>query len=243
MRGDTRHAWRAAGSVLAALLLFSVSSCARSDSTERAVEQLRADLTRVSADRDRLEERVLALETLEQKRTEPAARPEPAPPPAVESPSTRPAGVRAAPEAKPADGRAPQASGPTDLDASRTPRPTGDAKRDFEAAMALLRAKQYDKAADALTVFLVRYPDHEYADQAMYFRGDCFYAKGANARAAEQLQGLIARFPLSARVPDALLKIGLSQKRVGAEDQAQRTFAELKERFPKSDAVRQVPRQ
>src|SRR5215471_17225108 len=230
MRGDTRHAWRAAGSVLAALLLFSVSSCARSDSTERAIEQLRADLTRVSADRDRLEERVLALETSsEQKRTEAEARPEPAPPPAVESTSSRPAAVRGGPESRPAD--------------SRAPRATSDAKRDFEAAMALLRAKQYDKAADALTVFLVRYPDHEYADQAMYFRGDCFYAKGANARAAEQLQGLIARFPLSARVPDALLKIGLSQKRVGAEDQAQRTFAELKERFPKSDAVRQVPRQ
>src|SRR5262249_51214670 len=152
-------------------------------------------------------------------------------PPAVESPAARPTAARGAPEARPADG-----------DVSRTPRASGDAKRDFEAAMALLRAKQYDKAADALTAFLVRYPDPEYADQAMYFRGDCFYAKGANARAAEQLQGLIARFPLSARVPDALLKIGLSQKRIGAEDQAQRTFAELKERFPKSEAVRQVPR-
>jgi tol-pal system protein YbgF len=230
MRGDTRHAGRAAGSILAAVLLFSVSSCARADSTERAIEQLRADLTRVSADRDRLEERVSALETTEQKRTEAEAHPEPSAPSPVESPPSHPAVVRGGPEVRPAD-----------LDASRAPRPSGDAKHDFEAAMALVRAKQYDKAADALTAFLVRYPDHEYADQAMYFRGDCFYAKGANARAAEQLQGLIARFPLSSRVPDALLKIGLSQRRIGAEDQAQRTFAELKERFPKSDAVRQVP--
>lgn len=230
MRGDTHRAWRAAGSILAAVGLLSVSSCARSDSTERALDQLRADLTRVSADRDRLEERVSALETMEQKRTDAEAKPEPSAPPAVEPPSSRPAVGRGGAEVR-----------PTDSDASRAPRATGDAKRDFEAAMALLRAKQFDKAADALTAFLVRYPDHEYADQAMYFRGDCFYAKGANARAAEQLQGLIARFPLSARVPDALLKIGLSQKRIGAEEQAQRTFAELKERYPKSDAVRQVP--
>jgi tol-pal system protein YbgF len=215
---------------LATVLLFSVSSCARSDSTERALDQLRADLTRVSADRDRLEERVSALETREQKRTEADVRPEPSAPPAFEAPSSRPSAVRGGVEVKPADS-----------EASRVPRSSGDAKRDFEAAMALMRAMQFDKAADALTAFLVRYPDHEYADQAMYFRGDCFYAKGANARAAEQLQGLIARFPLSARVPDALLKIGLSQRRIGAEDQAQRTFAELKERYPKSDAVRQVP--
>src|SRR5262252_1538222 len=140
MRGDTRHARRACGSILATMLLFSVSACARSDSSERALEQLRADLTRVSADRDRLEERVLALETMEQKRADADAHPEPSAPPAVESPSSRPASVRGGPEARPAD-----------ADAARAPRAPNDAKRDFEAAMALLRAKQYDKAADALT--------------------------------------------------------------------------------------------
>jgi tol-pal system protein YbgF len=204
---------------LGALALSFAAGCGHQDTTDRSIEQLRADITRVAADRDRLEERVVALERTEQTRTDAAAQ----------SPAPLPDPPRA---------RADEAPRP---EAPRSAKIGGDAKHDFDSALALARSKQFDKAIDGLTAFLVRYPDHEYVDQAMYARGDCLYAKGAHARAAEQLQGLIARFPQSARVPDAMLKLGLSQKRLGADDQAQRTFAELKQRFPKSDAVRQVP--
>jgi tol-pal system protein YbgF len=76
----------------------------------------------------------------------------------------------------------------------------------------------------------------------MYWRGECFYQTGAFSRAVEQFEGVIARFPNGNKTPDALLKLGLSQEKVGAKNQAQKTFAELKDRYPKSDAARQVPR-
>ena len=117
-----------------------------------------------------------------------------------------------------------------------------EAKRDYDAALSQVRAKQYDKALDAFTAFLVHYPDHVYADNAMYWRGECFYAKGDFAKAAEQFEGLLARFPYGNKAPDALLKVGLCQQRLGSREQAQKTFASLRDRYPKSEAVRQIPR-
>jgi tol-pal system protein YbgF len=117
-----------------------------------------------------------------------------------------------------------------------------EAKRGYEAALVLVRSKQYDKALDALTTFLVRYPDHPYVENATYWRGECFYAKGEYARAAEQFEGVMARFPYGNKAPDALLKLGLCQQRLGSQEQAQKTFGELRDRYPKSEAVRQIPR-
>jgi tol-pal system protein YbgF len=116
-----------------------------------------------------------------------------------------------------------------------------EAKRAYDAAAALLRAKRYDAALEALTAFLVRYPDHPSADRAMYWRGECFYAQGDIARAQEQFEGVLARFPFGSQAPEALLKLGICQRRLGATAGAERTFADLKERYPNSDAARQVP--
>ena len=95
-----------------------------------------------------------------------------------------------------------------------------EAKRSYESALALVRSKQYDKALDALTAFLVRYPDHPFAENATYWRGECFYAKGEYARAAEQFEGVMARFPYGNKAADALLKLGLSQQRLGSQELA-----------------------
>ena len=74
------------------------------------------------------------------------------------------------------------------------------------------------------------------------FLAQALYAKGEYARATEQFEGLIARFPYGNKAPDALLKLGLCQEKTGAHEQAQKTFAELQDRYPKSEAVRQIPR-
>lgn len=119
----------------------------------------------------------------------------------------------------------------------------GEAKRAYDAALSMVKAKQYDKALEAFSGFLVRYPDHPNADNALYWRGECFYGKGDYARAAEQFEGVIARFPYGNKVPDALLKLGLCQKRLGADAKAHQTFSQLQTQYPKSDAARQAPRE
>jgi tol-pal system protein YbgF len=248
-----------------------VAACSHQDPADRSAETMKAEITKMQADRDRFDERLEALEAAEQRRDDADRRPRPGLVPKLPVVRVGEGDAGGAPLA-PTEGEAAdigsdtegprpivEASGPaggsgkrgrlgtrTDDGARSTtggnPGLSPEAKRDYDAALSQVRAKQYDQALEAFTAFLVHYPDHVYADNAMYWRGECFYAKGEFAKAAEQFQGLLARFPYGNKVPDALLKVGLCQQRLGSREQAQKTFAELRDRYPKSDAARQIPR-
>jgi tol-pal system protein YbgF len=114
------------------------------------------------------------------------------------------------------------------------------AKPAYDAAMSLVNAKKYDAALDALAAFLVKWPDHPYADHAMYWRGECYFARGDYAHAADQFEGVVARFPAGAKVPDALLKLGISQQKLGNTPKAKECFDRLVRDFPQSDAARRL---
>jgi tol-pal system protein YbgF len=133
----------------------------------------------------------------------------------------------------------------TTTDDRSAPPPTSslapEAKRAYDAAMTLFNAKRYDQALDALAAFLVKWPDHPYADNAMYWRGECYFAKGDYARAADQFEGVVKRFPAGDKVPDALLKLGMSQDKLGHGAKAKESYDRLVHQFPDSDAAHHVP--
>lgn len=116
-----------------------------------------------------------------------------------------------------------------------------EAKRSYDAALALVNAKQYDKGLEALAAFLVRYPDHPYAANATYWRGECYFAQGQYVRAVEQFEGILARFPLGNKTPDALLKLGLCQQKLGNAAKAKTYFDKLQAEYPRSDAAKLIP--
>jgi tol-pal system protein YbgF len=241
-------------------IVGSTAGCAHRDPADRSVEQLKSEIAKLQADRDRIDERLEALESADRERDEgkPVARPRTGSPESVPRlPVVRVGESSAAPpEGETADIESAeprpvvQASGSPGSLAKRGRSSSRadavaispEAKRDYDAALGLVRSKQYDRALEALTTFVVRYPDHPYVENAMYWRGECYFAKGDYGKAAEQFEGLSARFPFGNKTPDALLKLGLCQQRLGSQEQAQKTFAELKDRYPKSDAVRQLPR-
>jgi tol-pal system protein YbgF len=117
------------------------------------------------------------------------------------------------------------------------------AATDYESAMSLVKAKKHKAALDALASFLVRWPDHPYAANALYWRGECYAALGDHASAVAQLEGVLARFPASAKVPDALLKLGLSYRKLGADKKAQASFDRIRKEFPSSEAAKKIPRE
>jgi tol-pal system protein YbgF len=116
-----------------------------------------------------------------------------------------------------------------------------EAKRSYDAALALVNGHQYDQALDAFAAFLVRWPDHPNADNAMYWRGESYYAKGEYARAAEEFEGATLRFPLGNKVPDCLLKLGLCQQKLGNQEKAKSYFDRLSHDFPRSEAAHRIP--
>ena len=114
------------------------------------------------------------------------------------------------------------------------------AKKDYDAALALVFAHKYDEGLEALSAFLVKWPDHPNAGNATYWRGECFYAKGDYAHAAEQFEGTIARFPFHAKVPDALLKLGTTYEKLGDSSKSASALDRLKRDYPRSDAAKKI---
>jgi tol-pal system protein YbgF len=115
------------------------------------------------------------------------------------------------------------------------------AKRSYDAALSLVSARKYAQALDALAAFLLKWPDHPYADNAMYWRGECYFAGGDYSRAAEQFEGVLARFPAGNKVSDSLLKLGMCRQKLGDPNGAKEMFARLTQLYPRSEAARRIP--
>jgi tol-pal system protein YbgF len=132
--------------------------------------------------------------------------------------------------------------GPT-IQASAPPSSALDpnARKAYDSALALVNAHDFDHALDAFAAFLVKWPDHPNADNAMYWRGECYFAKGELARAAEEFDGAVKRFPMGNKVPDCLLKLGICEQRLGNPARSQAYFDRLTQEFPRSEAARRIP--
>jgi len=116
-----------------------------------------------------------------------------------------------------------------------------DAKAAYEAALAQVQGKQYDRGLEGLNAFLVRWPDHPYAENAIYWRGEAYFAQGEYLRAGEQFEAVLARFGSGKKSPDALLKLGMCQERLGASARAREYWDRLKTEYPKSEAAKRIP--
>jgi tol-pal system protein YbgF len=123
--------------------------------------------------------------------------------------------------------------------AARAPILDPEAKRSYESALSLVNAKQYDRALEALGVFLVRWPDHPYVENARYWKGEVHFARGEYLRAVEEFEAALARG--GSKTPDALLKIGMCHDRLGSSDRAKEYWERLRRDYPRSDAAKKFP--
>ena len=116
-----------------------------------------------------------------------------------------------------------------------------EAKKAYDAAYALYTSHRYEQALDALAAFLLKWPDHPYANNAMYWRGECYFARGDYQHASEQFDGVLKRYPAGSKAPDALLKLGISQQKLGNTVKAKECFDRLAQQYPGTEAVRRIP--
>jgi tol-pal system protein YbgF len=249
-------------------VLAGAGSCAHT-AEERHLEDMREQIDRLQTDRDRADERTLQPEVADESAprvASPAAlsgRPPPdvralgqgdegedgadtddkTPRPTIRVVGSRSSrgGARSEDQVVESSGDDGPAQGASTAAGARSSVLDPEAKRAYDAAIALVNARQYDKALDALAAFLVKWPDHPYAENAMFWRGECYVAKGDCARASEQLEGAITRYPAGRKTPDALLKLGLCSQKLGDPARAKAWFDRLSEQFPRSDAARRIP--
>ena len=161
--------------------------------------------------------------------TAPAEVAEDKAPPASKEPARRRLARRPPrnePPARPAPAAAPAAS----ADAA-----AGNAA--YQAALAHLRGGRHDEAVAALRGFVASHPDHDLADNAQYWLGECFYDRKDYSTALREFQRVTREFPSGNKVPDALLKLGLSYLGLGSVRPGREALADLARRFPQHPAA------
>ena len=117
---------------------------------------------------------------------------------------------------------------------------TGDPAADYDAAVELYRAKQYEQAEMGLRQFIQSHPRDNRVAGATYWLGESYLARGRNREAAEQFLKVSTDYARSSQAPDAMLKLGVTLNALGAREQACATLAELDRKFPNAGSgVRQ----
>lgn len=110
-------------------------------------------------------------------------------------------------------------------------------KREFDAAMDLLRRTEFETAGQAYTGFLKRYPESGYTAAALYWLGNAQYASRAYKEAIESHRRLVSQFPEHVRAPEAMLAIANSQIELKDNKSAKRTLEDLVKAHPQSEAA------
>lgn len=227
----------------------------RLDTLESDLRGLRGDLEVLQKENEDLRKRqqdltkdfALRIAELENKMTALQAA---APPAAVEEP--RPATESLAvgesaplpPAAAPATSTAaatsaaPRASTSPVVTAPESPAAAERPEVLYGRAFDALKASKFPEALAGMRDFLLKHPSHPLADNAQYWLAQTHYVTRDYGQAIDAFAAFIARSPDASRVPDALLKKGISEFELGRTANARATLDEVVRRFPQNDAAR-----
>lgn len=99
-------------------------------------------------------------------------------------------------------------------------------------------AGQLEQAAAGFESFLNTFPGNDYAGNAHYWLGECYFAQKQFDRAVQEFELVAERHADGGRAPDALLKSAAAWLQLGYKDRAQEAISTLRRRFPDSQAAR-----
>ncbi len=243
---------------LLVVALTGLGCSAHRAAADQHYEAMKADITRLQADQDRILERLDGLEA--KKAGTPGEEKSAA---AGEKPPLKVVVLQ--PDGEGEDEPS-EIDGPEGNDAPRTVlrahgaeaegkdgkgkkakrdggKPEADAERDYQEALELVRKKQHRRALEALTAFQVRYPANPRIDVALFWMAESYAALGDPEKATEHYEAVVARFPQGSKTPDALLRLIQLHKKRGADDKARELSNRLRSDFPQSDAARRAPKE
>ncbi|MEH6564781.1 MAG: tol-pal system protein YbgF [Halopseudomonas sp.] len=151
--------------------------------------------------------------------------------------------------ANPVDGAAPSDETITPPADSATPSQgaaPADPEREkllYDASFDLVKARDFDKAAQAFTAFLRRYPDSQYAGNAQYWLGEVYLVQSDLESAGKAFAQVISRYPDHRKESDAMYKLGEVERRLGHNDKARDLFQQVVSKYPDSSAAQLAGRE
>lgn len=149
-----------------------------------------------------------------------------------------------------AQGAAPGPPAPTGAGAAPS-MPLTEEVGAYDEAFRLYRVRDYEGAIDRFQAFLQNYPTSEYADNALFWLGECHFKLGDYEQAVLKFHDVVERFPTGNKVPDSLYRQGVALLELGKQTARQATyqpaacqvFQRLLDDYPDSERVAETRRQ
>lgn len=135
---------------------------------------------------------------------------------------------------------APITSPPAQASTSQTSTPAST--NTYDGAMNLYKSRQYADSEKAFDAFLRANPNSPLAPNAIYWKGETYYARGLYPQAIFAFKEVQTRYPKHSKAPDSLLKTAMSYEKLGDTENANLHYTVLIEDFPSSSAAKRVPR-
>jgi len=107
---------------------------------------------------------------------------------------------------------------------------------EYQAARSLYTSGQFIEAEHAFERFARAHPDHEYADNAIYWKGEAAYDQRHFSDALAAFTEVIERYGGGNKASDALLKIGLCYGKIGDTANAVDVLEQLVLAYPNARA-------
>ncbi len=126
--------------------------------------------------------------------------------------------------------------------ASAEPADPAKEKLYYDAAFDLIKAKDFDKASQAFTAFLRKYPNSQYAGNAQYWLGEVNLAKGDLQGAGQAFAKVSQLYPKHAKVPDSLYKLADVERRLGHADKVKGILQQVVAQYPGTSAAQLAQR-
>lgn len=108
----------------------------------------------------------------------------------------------------------------------------------YQAAYALLKTKNYDKAKNALQSFIRTYPDDANIVNAYYWLGNIYLLKNQPDKAIVPFKMAIKTDAQHIKTADTLFKLGLAYLMQGNTKQARIQFKKVKQSYPRTIAAK-----
>jgi len=106
----------------------------------------------------------------------------------------------------------------------------------YMKAFGLYSADKYDEAIESFNAFIKAYPDSEYAANAQYWIGECYYTRSNFPKALDAFKKVISGYPGGSKAPDAMLKAGYTLYALKQNDSAKAMLESLAAKYPESPA-------
>lgn len=112
-----------------------------------------------------------------------------------------------------------------------------DEKREFDEALARMRAADFAAGAAGLNALMQRYPSSGYRESVSYWLGNAYYGLRQYKESITAFKALIDKAPDHMRAPEALLSIANCFGELKDNEATRRTLEELVKQYPQTEAA------